>query len=296
MIRFLKVSVLFLVIGAVIGGLYFARGKFAKFFANSKEESDTKIGQIVKGDITSRITASGWIRPLRRTEIKPPYDGYVKKLYVKIGDVVKPGDPLISVAESLENSAEAVFPLRAPFPGTVVHVLCSEGQYVESKATDNVLIRVDDLSTLFVEADIPELDLPKIKMGQKTVIRPSALLDMSYDGIVTEISLAAKQQDRWSRETIQFPVKVKVVKPDGNLHSGMSVLIDIISSQKKEIFTLKHEFIERENGKYFVTTAKGEKKEIKIGLQDDAAAEVISGLAEGEKVKQVDFLQKAANG
>ncbi|MBK7963351.1 MAG: hypothetical protein IPK04_20470 [Bdellovibrionales bacterium] len=55
--------------------------------------------------------------------------------------------------------------------------------------------------------------------------------------------------------------------------------------------TLRHEFVRRENEKYFVVLASGERRDIQVGTQNEEGFEVISGLQEGEKIKQVDFSQ-----
>ena len=89
-----------------------------------------KIGTVKKGDLIQNVTVAGTVFPIRKTTYAPPYNAYVKKIYVKLGQKVKKGDPVVSLEQSLGGVHENVFPMRAPFDGTVVQILHGEGEYV----------------------------------------------------------------------------------------------------------------------------------------------------------------------
>ena len=54
-----------------------------------------------------------------------------EKIYVKFGQHVKEGDPIVSLEQSLHSQHEEIYPLRAPFEGDVVQILHNEGEYVD---------------------------------------------------------------------------------------------------------------------------------------------------------------------
>ena len=58
---------------------------------------------------------------------------------------------------------------------------------------------LDDLSKLYVDISAPEIEVAKIKTGMEATIRASAVLDKTYKGVIREISIAARDQDRWSK-------------------------------------------------------------------------------------------------
>jgi HlyD family secretion protein len=251
------------------------------------------MGVVKRGDIVQRATIAGTTIPNRKTIIAAPYNGYVRKIYVHIGDKVKAGDPIVSIAQSLRGSGEDPYPLRAPFAGTVVQVLKTEGEYVEqgTGATgSSALVRIDDLSQIFVDASCPELEVEKLKIDQPAVIKASAILDHNYEGKIEDISLAAKEQKDWDKSRVEFPVTIRVTNQDASIMPGMSVIVDVIAKELKNVLILGHEFVFKEGDKYFVTTEKGVKKEVQVGLQDDDAVEIKSGLKEGEKIRQIDYL------
>jgi hypothetical protein len=70
----------------------------------------------------------------------------------------------------------------------------------------------------------------------------------------------------------------------------MSVVMDVITNKRESVMALSHEFIQEDEEGYFVNLENGNKKRVKLGLQTDEAAEILSGLTEGEKVRPIDFL------
>ena len=250
----------------------------------------TNIGEVARGDLVQRVTVAGTIIPRKRTVLMPPYNGYIKKIYVKVGDTVKMGDPIISVVPSLNAEGET-FPMRSPFPGSVVQVNKTEGEWVDDKGDNTMLVRVDDVSTLYVAADAPEIDMVKIKVGQEVVIRASAILTRSYKGIVREISLAAREKKDWyrSNEKVEFPLRIEVMDKDAQLKPGMSALIDITAAKVTSVLTLRHEFIQKTGDQYFVTLTNGKRRSIEVGLQNEEMFEITKGVNEGDKVRQTDF-------
>lgn len=248
-------------------------------------------GLVKKEALVQKVTIAGSVIPNRRTIVTAPYQGYIKKIFVKVGDRIAQGVPVVSIAQSL-LSREPIYPLRAPFPGTVVQVEKSEGEFIKEGDPKDFIVRIDDIDRLFVLANAPEIDRVKIKIGQEAVIKASAILGRSYKGIVRALSLAAKEREsQWERSPVEFSVRMEVMDPDEQLHPGMSVLIDIITSQRNSVLTLRHEFIHRDGDKYFVIMKSGKRQPIEVGLQNEEAFEVKTGLKEGDVVKQVNFAE-----
>jgi multidrug efflux pump subunit AcrA (membrane-fusion protein) len=261
--------------------------------STDKNKHKDDIGHVVKQDLVQRVTIAGIVVPLRKTIIAAPYNGYIKKLFVKIGDHVKVGDPIVTIVPSLQ-SGENSFPLRSPLNGTVVQVEKSEGEFVKEGDPKEFILRIDDTSKLYITANAPEIDRVKIKAGQETVIKASAILTRKYKGIIRELSLAAREKEQWGRsQVVEFPIKIEMIDNDEVVKPGMSVVIDVVAAKKTNILTLRHEFIRRENEKYFVILDSGKRKDIQVGIQNEEGFEIVSGLIEGEKVKQVDFSELA---
>jgi multidrug efflux pump subunit AcrA (membrane-fusion protein) len=272
------------VIVCLVGGYYY-------FFANKKQKdvgSQTAIVQ--RGELLQRVTIAGVIQSLKTTIITAPYDGYIQRIYVKIGDKVKAGDPLVSVSQSLQ-ATENVYPIRAPFGGTVVQILTTDGEFVKQGDVQNFIVRLDDISKLFVMANVPEIDIVKIKKNQEAIIKASPILDKTYKGIVRDISLAATTQTGSSnRAQAEYRVKLEVLDVDDLLKPGMSTILDIIPEKKTDVLILPHEYINKEGDNYSVTLKNGTKRDVKIGMQNETMVEIQEGLKEGDEIRQVDFI------
>ncbi|MGK5088560.1 efflux RND transporter periplasmic adaptor subunit [Bdellovibrionota bacterium FG-2] len=248
------------------------------------------IAVVKKDDLVQRVTVAGIVVPKRRTVISPPYNGYLKRVFVRVGDSVSANDPIVTIVQTLHGNAEDTFPMRSPFPGTVVQVLRTEGEYVEMGKDNSSLVRIDDLSQLFIETDVAEIEIPKLKVGQEVVIKASALLNRSFKGVIRQLSLAAKEKRDWGRANAEFPVRMEVLEKDPSLKPGMSTMIDIIAQKVTGVLILRHEYIQKVGEKYFAVLEDGTKQSIEVGLQNEEAFEIKSGLKEGDRVKQTDYL------
>jgi multidrug efflux pump subunit AcrA (membrane-fusion protein) len=248
-------------------------------------------GTVVKQDLQQRVTIAGSVASRRRTLVTGPYNGYVRQLFVKVGDAVKPGSPLVSVAQSLQ-STEPVFPLRAPYAGTVMHIQKHEGEYVKENDPQEYILRIDDLSSLYLDASAPEADRVKLKGGQDVVIKVSAVPTRTYKGRISELTLAPQIEQnngRYNSKGSDYPVRIEITDADAQLGPGMSAVVDIITSKQSGLLTLRHEFIYRQETESFVVLADGQKQKVETGAQNDELMEIKSGLQEGAKVRQVDF-------
>lgn len=277
----------------VLCGLLIALGIYlAKKITTKSETKPVVLGQVIRKDLVQRITFAGVIASRRRTIITAPYSGYIKILYVKIGDRVKKGDPLVSITASLD-SFEPVHPLRAPFSGVVTLVRKSEGEFAKENDAQDYVLRIDDISRFFVEAKVPEIDRLKVAIGQEAVIKASAISDIPFHGIVRRLSLAPEEKAQgfsFSGKTqVEYQVYIEITDSDTRIKPGMSAIIDVIAASAKQVLTIGHEFVHEDEGQSYVLLKDGTKREIKIGLRNDEIVEIVDGLNEGEEVRQVEF-------
>jgi Cu(I)/Ag(I) efflux system membrane fusion protein len=115
--------------------------------------------------------------------------------------------------------------IRTPFRGTVIERLATQGNYVE---TGSGLYRVADLSTLWVQLDAYESDLPVLKAGQGVLLRVEALPGEAFKGRVTFVDPVLDPKTRTAR------VRVEVTNRDRRLRPGMFVEASIQSNADDE--------------------------------------------------------------
>jgi multidrug efflux pump subunit AcrA (membrane-fusion protein) len=247
---------------------------------------------VLKQDLVQSVTLAGTIIPARKAVITAPYDGYIRKIYKKVFDQVKKGDPIVNLTQSLSGPIRDTYPLRAPFPGTIVQVLKGEGEFVEQANKDkNAIVRIDDLSKLFVLVDVAETEIPKIRVGQTGIVKVVPLSNRNFKGKVVETALAAKEKTGGGPtvENAQFTAKIEILNKAEEIRPGMTALVDISTYKKQNVLVLPHEFVQVRNGKHVVFMTDGRTNRVTLGAENDDLVEITSGLKEGDKVRLLDF-------
>lgn len=250
-------------------------------------QTQSSLGYAKRGEFFQRVTIAGMVVPNRKTLIATPYNGYVKKLFVKVGDEILQGDPVVSISQSLQ-STDTVYPLRAPFAGTVVHIEKSEGEYVKEGEVKDFIVRIDDLSKYYVISYAPEIDRAKLKKGQEAIVKISAIMNRVYKGVIRDLSMSSREREVKSTQ-VEFPVKVEIIDPDDKIRPGMSAVLDIIVQRKKNALMLRQEYVRNEDDRYFVVLQNGETRDVEIGLQNEEVFEITKGLEPTEAVRMIDF-------
>ncbi len=106
----------------------------------------------------------------------------------------------------------SVFPVLAPFDGTVVEKKAVLGELAQP---DKPLFAVADLSNVWIETDLFEKDLAKVKVGVPASVTVVAYPGQVFQGKVTFISSAM------DKETRTIKARVDVANRDGKLKLGM---------------------------------------------------------------------------
>jgi multidrug efflux pump subunit AcrA (membrane-fusion protein) len=259
-----------------------------------KPVTDKKYGVISRQDIVQKISIDGTVRGLRQTDVQAGYSGYVGKIYVNVGDKVKEGQQLVRITQTIDQPLTEVYPIRAPFAGTITQILKREGEYLAASGDSKAGVMIlSDLTEFWVDATVPEVDIAKIAIGHEAVIRANALPGKTYPGKVERLSLSPKaSQDRWDRGRVEYPTEIRITGPDENLRAGMSVVVDVISARSDKVLSARHEFVHKDKDGFFVIDDKGTRHPVVLGISNEEVVEISSGAAEGMKIEMMDFSRK----
>lgn len=99
----------------------------------------------------------------------------------------------------------------SPVSGIVIRKLVVPQQYV---AQGQPLLDIADLSTVWVEADVYEAQLPSIHIGQKVVITSPGTGAAEFPGTVSFIQPVLAGQTRTAQVRIELPNPKGLLKPD----------------------------------------------------------------------------------
>ncbi len=184
---------------------------------------------------------------------------------------------LVEVQKQLDNAI-----ISAPFNGTVTTVDIDVGDMV---TTNTRAIYLLDLSTMELEAEIDEIDIALVRLGQEVLIDVDALSGSILNGQISHIGLLPQQVSGLTvyGVTISF-----TVPEDSGLKVGMSATADIIIDKRSEVLLIPERAIIRDSqGNSMVKVPVDDQlQEISVvtGLSDDIMTEIIEGLNEGDIV------------
>lgn len=168
--------------------------------------------------------------------------------------------------------------LKATISGVITASTVSLG---ELKGADEEIFTIQDLSTVWVLADVYERDIPSVRAGQTVDIKINAFPERTFKGKVTYIS------DVLDPATRAAKVRCEVENPRGDLRLGMFGTVSLPTSGQKEVPTIPLTAIQTVGGHQLVFVREGERiepREIRLGTTANGRAEVKKGVNTGEFV------------
>ena len=189
--------------------------------------------------------------------------------------------------------------LRAPIDG-IVNVLPnfrSQGSFGQStppfKEGDNAwtgaeIAEIPDLSEMYVDLKLEEVDRGKLRLGQEVRIRVDAIPDKEFTAKLDWISpIAALVFKGGSTAEKTFPARATITKLDERLRPGMSASTEIIIERQPNSLLIPSRASFAKDGKPAVFEQVGKAfvtRPIEVGKQNDEDVIVTGGLKEGDVV------------
>jgi HlyD family secretion protein len=172
--------------------------------------------------------------------------------------------------------------ITAPIDGTILSIDTSVGD----TANTSTVVTMADLSQLELDFYLDPTDWSLVAVGDQTEITFDALPDKTFTGKVTQLDQELYQSNNTS--TAQGIAQLDSISNGTNLPIGASASVDIIHARADNVLLVPVEALhETAPGKYSVFVVQNgalTQRQVEIGLQDQAFAEVKSGLQAGEVV------------
>jgi HlyD family secretion protein len=189
--------------------------------------------------------------------------------------------------------------IKAPIDG-IVNVLPNfraQGSFGQStppfKEGDNAwtgaeICEIPDLSQMYVDMKLEEVDRGKLKLGQEVKIRVDAIPDKEFTAELDWISpIAALVFKGGATPEKTFPARATLKNLDGRLRPGMSSTSEIIIERQPGVMLIPLRASFAKDGKPAVFTQKGKDfvaRNIEVGRQNDEDVIVTGGLKEGDVI------------
>jgi len=174
--------------------------------------------------------------------------------------------------------------IRAPFSGTIDDVFVEKGQVVGPSAQG--LMRIVNLSNMFVSTSVPETYIGKLKIGTQVDVLLTSL-GKTYTGKIRQIGNFVNPSNR------SFGIEVSVPNPENLLRPNQVANLKITDYVSKNTIVVPTNVIQEdgEKNKFVYTainangkTGTAKKTIVKLGQSSDNVTEILSGLSNNDVI------------
>lgn len=211
--------------------------------------------------------------------------------------------------------------IAAPMDGVVTAVLVEEGRTVNAAQSAPTLIRLSKLDRVLVKAQISEADVVRVRPGLPvyfTILgeparRHEATLRSIEPSTVTDQADAttrtATSSSSSTTSAIYYNGLFDVPNPDGKLRMAMTAQVSIVLDKVDNALVIPASALgrfDRKTGQHEVRVLEGPaddpaaqkvvSRSVKVGLNNRVQAQVLEGLAEGDRVVVGDAAANSGSG
>ena len=200
--------------------------------------------------------------------------------------------------------------ILAPIDGVVVALVAQEGQTVNANQSTPTIIKLARLDTITVKAQISEADVVRVKPGQKVYFTILGAPDKRYtttlrtvepapDSILTDTTAAATTT---SASAIYYNGLLDVPNPEGLLRISMTAQVNIVLNEVQQVLSIPSAALGdrdregRSSVRVVDSTGQAVPRSVKVGLNNNVNAQILDGLAVGERVVVGEAAAASATG
>jgi len=172
----------------------------------------------------------------------------------------------------------ATFSLNSPINGVVVERNATIGATVGSDAS---VFKIIDISRVWIDANVFEKDLPRVRIGQQVKVTTTAFPGTTFSGKVIFVNSVVDPDSR----TVK--VRTEIPNPDGRLKPDMFTNVEIITDVASNAIAVPQSAVLEDGGKSFVFVAADngyQKRQVQTGIKTADRVEIVDGLKSGDKV------------
>ena len=210
---------------------------------------------------------------------------------------------IVQASMQMENAQADLGYTRvvAPSAGTVVSIVTQEGQTLNVMQSAPTIVKLADLDTMKIEAQISEADVARVKpgmdayfttLGDPDTRRPATLVSVE-PGPINMKTYDGSNTDSSSSTAVYYNGLLSVPNPKHELRIQMTAQVTLVLASARDVLMIPAGALGRKgkDGQYTVRVASGEKgkqtierRAVEVGLNNRVHVEIKSGLREGEQV------------
>jgi HlyD family secretion protein len=200
----------------------------------------------------------------------------------------------------------------APTSGIISELNIKKGERVVGTAqmAGTEMLTIADMSRIEVRVDVSETDIPKVKIGDTTVVQADAYRDRKFYGVVSKVGVSSSKsgtsQGTSTDQVTNYTVHIlllpsyyadlttgKTGKDRFPFKPGMSASVEIQTNKKVDVLSVPVNAVTTRDWPdnirqvvfvYDATTKTVRLKDVKTAMQDNKYIEILSGLTKDETI------------
>lgn len=164
--------------------------------------------------------------------------------------------------------------VKSRIDGVVYSLLKEEGEMVNQSTPVAI---VGNANTFYVELQIDESDIVKIKVGQKVFLSLDSYPNELYDAVIIGVNPILNLSTKTFTATALFMTKPAVLYPN------MNVEANIVIMEKEQALLIPRNYLYHDS---LVIKSNGDTILVKTGLKDYKMIEITNGLSENDRIQK----------
>jgi multidrug efflux pump subunit AcrA (membrane-fusion protein) len=245
--------------------------------ASKLDAFPVRVAAVRRSGIEDGLSVVGSLKARDEATLFSRIDGKLIENLVKEGDSISKGQTVALVQKDEVGVKYEPAPVPSTLDGIVGRVYLDRGAEV---MLNTPVALVVDARSMRARADVPERYAGRVRLGQEVRVEIEAYPGSVFRGVVS------KESPVVDSETRSAPIEVNLDNADGRLRSGMFAKMTIIVARRAEAVVVPREAVVEGAvpSVFVIKDGKASRRELKLGLVNDAQAEVLEGLNPGESV------------
>ncbi len=164
------------------------------------------------------------------------------------------------------------FIIKSQINGKVYNINKEKG---EMASTQSAIAVVGDAAAFYIELQIDEFDIAKVKPGLKVYISMDSYKGQAFEARLDKIYPIMNERSK------SFKADASFVKTPENIYPNLSAEANIVIEIKPKTITIPRSYLV--DDKYVILSNK-EKRKVVTGLMDYAKVEIISGITINDEI------------
>lgn len=152
-----------------------------------------------------------------------------------------------------------------------------------SSSSGSGFITITNMTGLVVNTSVAEIDVSKVKVGQKATVTLNALPDKPVQATVSSVNLTPTT----SGSVVSYGAQLALTSPPDGLRPGQSASVVITVAEAQNALSVPAAAVQSAGGTNLVTVQENGRnvpRQVQVGLRGESTVQITSGLTDGDSV------------